>query len=93
MASCVAAQKEGEELPDGIEKKQSNQGGKRGGEAVTTEYGWRVKLDHEFASKAGPLKMIRPKQIPSLLSTFFRYRLEGAVFRFFVFSVCFCLGF
>ena len=39
-------------------------------------YGWKVKLDHEFVSKAGPLKMIRAKQIPSLLSTFFRYRYD-----------------
>ena len=42
-------------------------------EEEESSYGWQVKLDHEFASKATPLKMIRAKQIPSLLSTGFRY--------------------
>ena len=44
------------------------------GEEENETYGWKIRLDHEFVSKAGPLKMIRPKQIPSLLSTFVRYR-------------------
>jgi len=43
------------------------------GEEDGSRYGWEVKLDHEFACRAGPLKMIRMKQIPSLLSTFARY--------------------
>ncbi|XP_070541626.1 non-lysosomal glucosylceramidase-like, partial [Ptychodera flava] len=37
------------------------------------EFGWRVRLDHEFEEKRKPLRIIKPHQIPDLIPLFFRY--------------------